>query len=201
MRIISPTLLVSLSLVVACGQSKPSENKQEQVKTEKMEITEIVFKPDSTINSQIFLHNPSSTVKVLGDIMSLIDADEALPSAYFKSQNGKEYLKVVFFPGNEANSISQFTVGHSVNLSNSEKPNPVRLITFQTESDIRLGMTKQELLSIKGSRYREEGATLTYTIDDASFPFLSKFNMPIYVAEYSFKNGKLDKFKFGFEYP
>lgn len=169
------------------------------------EKAEIMFHPDSSIYATLYLEDPSSTIKVLGDIMSLVDADKDLPDAFYKNQNGQEYLQVVFFPGNEANSISQFNVGYLNDLANPESISPIQLDRFQTESGIKLGLSKQEVILIKGGSYQEEKTNgelkLSYQVIDTKSPFLKRYNMPVYIAEYWFKDGKLTNYKFGFEYP
>lgn len=206
MKRIIPTFLASLLLVVACGQTNSSESKKKDNNTVKKEEVEVIFRPDSSINNCIFLHSPSSTLETLGDIMPLLDANKDLPDAYFKTQSEEtEYLRVVFFPGNELNSISQFEIGYSSNLSDTLNLNSADFSSFQTESGIKLGMTRQELVSIKGNEFREEkveGQTLlTFSIDDSSSSFLSRYNMPLYIAEYWLMDGKITKYRFGFEYP
>jgi len=205
MKSITSVFLASLVLAVACGQSKPNENATVENEKEKAEDMEVIFSPDSSISSKIYLHYPSSTTENLGDIMSMVDANKDLPDAFFKSQSGEEYLQVIVFPGNEANSISQFVVGYPSNLPKSEKLKPLEMTSLQTESGVKLGMRKKDLISIKGSSYKEEMVDgqqrLSYEISKSTSSFLNRYNMPVYIAEYWFKEDKLYKYKFGFEYP
>lgn len=203
MKGITLIFLAFLVLAIACGQSNPTENTTTENEKEKVEDMEMTFSPDSSISSKIYLHNPSSTRENLGDIMSMVDANKDLPDAFFKS--GEEYLQVIVFPGNETNSISQFVVGYSSNLPKSEKLNPLEITSLQTESGVELGMIKKDLISIKGSSYKEEMVDgqqrLSYEINESTSSFLNRYNMPVYIAEYWFKDDKLYKYKFGFEYP
>lgn len=50
----------------------------------------------------------------------------------------------------------------------------------------------------------EHNLSIEYRMDMEQGPkseFLYRYNMPIYFAQYDFKNNKLQKFIFGFEYP
>ena len=77
----------------------------------------------------------------------------------------------------------------------------------KTESGIKIGISKKELLAIKGDDFTNKQVgnqeVLSYKIDDfSSSSFLKKYNMPVYFAEYWFTNDdRLVKYKFGFEYP
>ncbi len=89
----------------------------------------------------------------------------------------------------------------------SENFIPVDYPSFKTESGIKIGMSKKELLEIKGDSFLKKQVNgqevLSYRIDDfSSSAFLKKYNMPAYFAEYWFTNdNRFFKYKFGFEYP
>ena len=135
MKITTPVILALFPLFVVCGQT--SESKENQVVTDieiQTQEAAIRFNPDSSINNSISLENPSSTLKTLGDVMVHVNADTDYPDAYFKSSGKRsEYLRVVFFPGNESNSLSQFEVGNMTELE-SENFIPVDYPSFKTES-------------------------------------------------------------------
>ncbi len=206
MKITILILLVLLPLVVVCGQAIETKSNLEIKSDKKVEKAVVNFMPDSSINGVLFLHNPSSTLKVLGDVMSNINVDTDFPDAYFESSvEGEEYLRIIFFPGNESNSLSQFEVG-SLSLTGSKDLQPSKYPSFKTESGIRIGMSKDELIAIKGNEFKEEKLSdylkLTYSINESSSDFLKKYNMLAYFAEYWFTtDDKLIKYKFGFEYP
>jgi hypothetical protein len=71
-----------------------------------------------------------------------------------------------------------------------------------TESNIKLGITLQDLLSSNGkpkSVTNREGLKIVrYVIKDVNNALLKKVNMPEYRAEYFFKKGILVKFVYGF---
>jgi hypothetical protein len=101
-----------------------------------------------------------------------------------------EYAEVeVREPGTEALAIQ-------------ELPTP----TFKTARGIELGMTPAQVIEKFGKciKNREkDGAveTLQYQVDAAGDPSLKAFGYPAYYAEYEFLDGKLARFRFGFEYP
>lgn len=162
--------------------------------------------PDISINKEVFLRNPISVENVFGNISLLMNQDKNFPYVYFINRTKKQYLKMVFFPGDVKNSISQFEVGYVLNLEN-EKLNHISFgDTFVTESGIFLGLSKEEVLRIKGIPSEkiqlDDTLIIKYIIDNYNTSdFLKKHNMPIYFAEYWIVEDKVIKFKFGFEYP
>lgn len=167
----------------------------------------LAFQPDSSINSRVFLHNPASMEQTLGGVFSDRNKDADLTDVYVRCKEGNQYLRLVFFPGNETNSISQFEVGYLKNLPDSIIKFPCSLKSFITESKISLGITRQELINIKGQIFEEKRESngrliIRYVIDDfKTSAFLKRYNMPLYFADYLIENEKVIKFKFGFEYP
>jgi hypothetical protein len=204
-------MLVAVTFIFVCFSCVQDGNSREnkltlEDKIEAQNVHKAVnFVPDSSINNDLLLQNASSTIDVLGDVMVEIDKDVDYPDVYFKSK-GDEYLRVIFFPGNESNSLSQFEVGSIVDLK-IDRLIPIDYSSFKTESGIQLGITKENLVKIKGNIFDRKEVNgyevISYRIDDyASSSFLKRYNMPIYFAEYWFtKDNQLDKFKFGFEYP
>jgi len=71
---------------------------------------------------------------------------------------------------------------------------------FFTSDKIKLGITKNNLIAIKGNNYKIKkknyNEILEYRIENNKF--ISRYNMPIYIATYYFNNNKLIKFRFGF---
>ena len=72
---------------------------------------------------------------------------------------------------------------------------------FYTESGIKLGVTKEALIKIKGKHYQSENQDnfeiLKYSL------YCDEFgeDWACYTASYWFKNNKLVKFSYGFGYP
>lgn len=78
-----------------------------------------------------------------------------------------------------------------------------------TEKNIKLGLTRKEVVAILGPCYStgdstKKGITINYRFEspqDSRTKLLERQNMPIYYATYVFQHDKLVEFEFGFEYP
>lgn len=165
----------------------------------------IVFTPDTTINTRIILENSRSIEMTFGSIMEQLDTSKSLPDVVFFNRTPTEYLRLVFFPGSSKHKFSYFEVGSLSKLTINEGYT-TQFRTFQTESGVRLGMSKVELLDIKGTNFTKEmqGDTLslTYTLNDpANSTFLQRYKMPSYQAKYYFHKDIIISFEFGFDYP
>ncbi|MDR0828750.1 MAG: hypothetical protein LBN95_01370 [Prevotellaceae bacterium] len=164
-----------------------------------------IFEPDTTVNNVILLENDVSISKTFGDLMKSLTGSE-LPSVYFSNTLKTQYLKLTFFNGNKRNCFSRFEIGYIANLQNVRVENSSNFDKFYSENGIVLGMQKSELLEKKGENYVKTSQNgiilLTYSIDDFDkSQFLKRYNMPLYTAEYWFKDNVLIKFAYGFEYP
>lgn len=162
--------------------------------------------PDISINKKVFLHNPISVENVFGNIYLSMNQDNDFPYVYMINSTKEQYLKMVFFPGDVKNSISQFEVGYVSNIKNDILNHIALMDTFFTESGIFLGLSEEDVLRIKGVRYEKiqsnDTLVMKYIIDNYdTSDFLKKYNMPVYFAEYWIVKDKVIRFKFGFEYP
>jgi len=201
-------LILSMLGASCTGQPNPA-NRIEQMHPDKAKPQRsnggVDFQPDTSIVNILCLDNPAYTLHAMGDIMPLLDADADLPDAYLINKSGNEYIQVIFFPGSEANSFSQFVVGYSSDLSHHASLKPIPFDGFITESGIRLSLSKEDVIAKKGMSYKEQMNSgqqiLTYELSDNTSDFLKRYNMPSYITEYWFKDDKLIKYKFGFEYP
>ena len=160
------------------------------------------FEPDTSIG-EIFLINSQNVPQYLGeDIMDRLEQG-GLPNASVFSQDGKQRLTVYFHPGGVKNEFSEFQVEYA--HQTGRKYRRVESKEFETESQVKLGMTMGTFRALKGepdSISNEGPTTFFYTIDDMEHSdFLGRYLMPLYYATYTFENGYLVAFKFGFEYP
>ena len=151
------------------------------------------------------MSHPASITAHVGDLMTKIDPEKALPDVYLANKDESQYLRLVFFPGSAKNSFGFFEVGEMTERQRNEKPVSTSFAVFRSESGIALGMSKDQLTAIKGNNYQvtmgNSKVTLRFTISDSVNVFLRRYNMPLYRAEYSFVRNKLICFSFGFEYP
>ena len=199
------SLVFSSLFIQSCRESNFKSNQhlvQEQSKLNKM----LNILPDTSINSVLFLNNSSSIQKVFGDVMPLLNKEADLPDLYMFSNSKQEYLRLVFLPGSSKNSISQFEVGYLKKMPKGVKATDSRLAIIVTESNITLGISKLQVIKLKGNDYKEEKngeeTVVEYNVNDfESSVFLKRYNMPSYFAKYWFFEDKLIKFRFGFEYP
>jgi hypothetical protein len=181
---------------------------------EKIETTNMIeksenvtFIPDTSINEKLYLHNVESVIKELRDVSKLRDKDADLPDVYFLNREKKQYLRLVFFPGGTANSVSQFEFGYTSQMKKETIRHNSTFISFHTESNIKLGQSIEEIIKIKGAKYSKEtqkNATikLKYEISELdNSQFLRRYNMPLYYMELEFKKNKLVRCRYGFEYP
>ena len=165
---------------------------------------DVKFIPDSSING-ISLHSDSLVISLLGDdYEKSINSNADIPYLLVFNTKTNQLLTLYQHPGGvkgefaelEVSGFKEYDKRHAIQISDKE---------FVTESGIRLNMTVGDLKSIKGEPDTiivKETTTLVYKLDkiDKS-SFLERHNMPIYFADYEFKDGYLIRFKFGFEYP
>ena len=160
------------------------------------------FIPDTTIG-KISLLSPENVDFFLGEGIMEKLVDNGTPNYSVISGDSSQRLTVYFHPGSEANAFSEFEVAHVKRLDKGEIALPENI--FATESGIKLGITHEALISIKGEPhdiFEGDIVVFKYAIQNLSnSQFLRRYNMPAYFAEYTFEKGLLSKFRFGFEYP
>ena len=155
--------------------------------------------PDISVND-IKLSDTTTVVLGYSDLKyNVIEDKEELPSVIFTNENKTEILKLYLFYGTKKNEFYQAEISP---YDKKIVPNPTKYANFSTESGIKLGISKKDLIKIKGNNFVETNHVLRYEISDyEKSHFLEKYNMPIYFAEYTFDQDKLSKIYFGFEYP
>lgn len=198
MKSLSITFVLALVLILSFAfiSGKKKGNFLENVST-----TCTFENPDISVIG-IYLDDVKSTVHVLDSIVAPTDFLE------FRhvTPDNTSYLNLTTHPGNIKNQISIFEVGYTNEILKHDSKLPVE--TIKTGKGITLGKTKKEIITILGTCFTPETKNnitrLKYKIDISSQPenmFLKKYNMPVYFAEYDFKEDILIRFQFGFEYP
>ena len=154
---------------------------------------------DISVND-IKLSDTTAVVLGYSDLKyNVIEGKEALPYAIFTNENKTEILKLYLFYGTKRNEFYQAEISPYDKRTIS---NPTKYKNFSTESGIKLGISKKDLIKIKGNNFTETNHVLRYEISEyEKSHFLEKYNLPIYFAEYTFDQDKLSKIYFGFEYP
>ena len=155
--------------------------------------------PDISVND-IKLSDTTTVVLGYSDLKyNVIEDKEELPYVIFTNENKTEILKLYLFYGTKKNEFYQAEISP---YDKKIVPNPTKYKNFSTESGIKLGISKKDLIKIKGNNFVETNHVLRYEISEyEKSHFLEKYNLPIYFAEYTFDQDKLSKIYFGFEYP
>lgn len=172
------------------------------------DINQIV--PDTTINRKLFLSNDKSLCRFYRDCkhISTIDRIRESPVVVFINKSKTEYLIAYQYEGGVENAFDCFEISYSKNEQELKNTDNYKTLeeNFRTETDISLGMTFEKLKSIKGSNYekeeKESQIILTYrNTDFEASSFLKRYNMPSYFMEVTLKENRIEKIKFGFDYP
>jgi hypothetical protein len=125
----------------------------------------------------------------------------------FYSNNFKQLLSLTQHPGDGKYQVSIFRVEYAKKDDYGYRK--LAVDSIKTEKGIMLGMSKGEVIKRLGNCYAALDSTkeymeLYYRIEaphDTKTHLLENHNMPIYYASYKIRNGGLEKFEFGFEYP
>jgi len=168
-------------------------------------LPELPIAADISVNG-IYNGDPESSTRVLGKKITLIESRIEFPHVNVLNKDKTEVLVLIFHPGDIRNSFNEFRVRPVAPGFNEEAFHLEKVDSFKTGKNISLGLNKGKVVSILGYGFQEKVKgnmkILKYVIDNfESSSFLKYYNMPIYYGEYEFKNNKLMKFSFGFEYP
>lgn len=157
---------------------------------------------DTTVNNALKLLDPASIRQNIGDQRRNFIEDAQVIRAQFANKTNNEYLILYHLDGSNANSFNEFEIG----LLNSKKRSfkATTFPSFYTESGVHVGMTMDSLIAMKGKKFKrtdQKGKiVLTYRVTDNNVVnhILTRYNMPIYEAQYFFRGNRLVKFIFGF---
>lgn len=196
--------LLCVSAMIGCAKKQHKDEVKEAAisSSENYINNDVLFIPDSTVNGRLFLNNQESARQFYSKISSeeLIERFRESPILVFSSKSN-EYLIAYQYEGAGNNEFSCFEIGDIKDLKN------ITIIEsdynkFETESNLRLGLSFEELKRIKGEVYKREGDKVIYSDEDyLNSSFLKRYNMPAYFLECTMKNDTVHKIKFGFEYP
>jgi hypothetical protein len=156
-----------------------------------------------TMIQGIVLSNVESTISVLGEEWSLIEDNADMPHQNYSNAHGSQFLTCFFHYGDGRNQFSEFQVSRNcAEVKIKALPDEF----FVSANGIQLGMSKDSVTSRIGSCYITDtfdgNLVLKYVAEDHdNSKFLQRWNYPKYYAWYEFKEDKLIRFRFGFEYP
>jgi hypothetical protein len=136
------------------------------------------------------LRDVASVEKVIGTSDNMIDPQNEQTEV--TNSNGRQVLTMVFHPGDIVNQFSQFKIEY--NSKEIKSKYRVNSSEFITGKGIRLGIIEQDLLRALGPPKEKK-------IDKDYLLYSYKQEDGLYFGYYWFRNGKLEKFWFGEEYP
>jgi len=157
---------------------------------------------DTTVNNTLKLLDPASIRQSIGDQRKNLMEDERATRIQLANRLNTEYVILYHLDGSNGNSFNEFEIG--VLKAQTRAFRKTDFASFRTESGVHLGMSLDSLVAIKGKKYkRAEGkgnVHLSYRLTDKRMAhrILTRYNMPIYEAEYVFRDNKLIKFTYGF---
>ena len=160
---------------------------------------------DISING-IFLEDNISIEDILGKDIKLSKPKNDFPQANFLNSDSSQILTLIFHYGNEKNKFSEFRVRKNEEKMKSSYPVLCGVDCFITYKGIKLGISRNDLVRILGDGYKEikdsDYHVIIYRLKNVEdSQFLKYYNLPSYFGKYVFKNNKLERFSFGFEYP
>jgi hypothetical protein len=158
--------------------------------------------PDTSIHN-VILCDINSSLSVLGNHWELIEDNIDMPHQNFSNAHGTQFLRCFFHYGDGRYAYSEFEVSY---LCNEPKMEALSDAEFISGNNIRLGMPRDSVVAAIGNCYLSDtvnhNPVLRYIADDFLHnAFLQHWNYPKYYAHYEFKEEKLIRFRFGFEYP
>ncbi len=194
--------LILICFCLFCGCK--GENKQVKGVENMNVVTNSIkntFVLDSSVNSKLILDDYRSLGKFYSanSELKLIESLMECPIVAFCNTSKSEYLFAYQYEGNTQYAFSCFEIGYYDEIINDYTQTNYK--DFGTESGLRLGLTLEEVESIKGKGYTKEGDKITYTISDPNTVFLRNHNMPEYFLECVLQQNKVVRIKFGFTYP
>ena len=136
----------------------------------------------------------------------LDDPDSDRPKAYICNKDNSERLALVYYEGDTAYVISEFRV-EQVTTRYIDCSQPETAVEhFVSGKGIALGMQREQLVRILGEPQKVhpqlDETVLIYRIDGKSASgFLQRYGAPAYFGQYHFRENRLVRFDFGFEFP
>ncbi|MEM1324623.1 MAG: hypothetical protein AAGI23_01655 [Bacteroidota bacterium] len=160
------------------------------------------FEPEIAVNSIELLH-PNSVLELGKDLKPMERPQVSeFPHVILLNQSRQEMLKLIFYYGSLKNAFSEF----ELTVADEEYPNAVVLEDdyFESGRGLRLEMSEAQVKAILGEPNVSLKDGLRYRLVDEhtdDSDFLAAYNYPSYYIDATFVNDKLEKYRFGFDYP
>jgi|APLak6261703504_1056268.scaffolds.fasta_scaffold01201_4 hypothetical protein len=156
--------------------------------------------------SGVQLNDSSSARLPFGAQVQLDDPDSDRPKAFICNADRTEKLTLVYYEGDTSYIISEFQVERVETRYVDCMQPPMQIDRFVSGKGIQLGMTRNDVTHIFGKDYNEQPqldeVVISYRIDNKNESgFLQNNSAPAYYGQYHFKEDKLVRFSFGFEFP
>lgn len=215
---ITVTIILTAFLLSNCSDTKEnstSENNNRELVSEPDKAERLKYEALLRLrNSGCLFLNPDTSVLSLkirdaksGKTFIKDDKPGSQDEYRYYSNNFQQLLSLTQHPGDEKYQVSIFRVEYAKKDDYGYRK--LNVDTIKTGKGIRLGMSKVKIISRLGNCYAALDSTkeymeLFYSIEipqDSKTHLLTNHNMPIYYASYKIRNGGLEKFEFGFEYP
>ncbi|MBP1672475.1 MAG: hypothetical protein H6Q25_290 [Bacteroidetes bacterium] len=150
-----------------------------------------IFVPETIVNKIFILNSEISDDQLYNNIE--IDSLQNQTTIYFCNIHKNQYFTIKL---NENKRIACFEIGF-INPLLSENYINLNVPFFQTENEIKLGMTRNQLLGMKGTDFYVMTEKYIRYILDLNGNALTKQNEPIgYMLECEFENDKVVKIIF-----
>jgi hypothetical protein len=158
--------------------------------------------------SNIYLQDEKTTTKILGANIwdKHFEADSMFPRIECINKNGSEGLRLFFHYGGVKNAVAEFEL-FSIGKGYKRPAKAVKynIRQFKSGHNITLGLSKQQVLKILGKKFKstkgKSEEKIKYFTDDPNTEVLKKYRGVAYFINCHFKDNKLVRYNFGFEYP
>lgn len=167
------------------------------------------FAPDTSV-SGISLLNSASITQVLSNVPDtwtyLFEDSEERMKVVIMNNDNTQMTELFFHEGDDRNEFGEFRI--SLIDPNDEEIAPKSAIQadniaeFITGKGIKPGVSAEFVRKCLGYKFKEnkngDQLLLSFTNSIKDTPLFTRYNMPVYYADYYFINDKLVKFSFGF---
>jgi len=190
-------LIFLFTTLVSC---KNKSNEEKETSKQSDSKIEKCLNIDFKLNN-LEIENPKSIIDNYVNLKGKLIKGESLPHITLLNKTKTQKVKMVTFPGSSTNDVYQFFVSKA--KKTDESLPTIKYESFVSNSGIHFGLSKEEVIKIKGDNFLTKENAIYYEFSHLDCPEISeKFNFPIYFSEYFFDDdNKLDKFSFGLVYP
>ncbi len=203
-QILVNSFLIGISLILSnCNGSIESKiNSRTKIDLKKDTVS---VKPDLIVNG-LRLLDETSLHNLTRKEVHIKEYIRAHPSVIFLNEENTQYLIASQYEGDIANYFSLFELGYLQDETSFDTIGiKTQIKDFVTESGLKLGISFNQLIALKGNGYKEstegEIKVISYTIEDPNNFLIKETGLPLYYIQVFLKNDTVFRIVFGFEYP